>query len=984
MASAYFMESRYRNPDDSLSTQHPSAAARPAKSEMMSLLVLSATDVDEVITKFDANELVDLMVKVFAALSAKSQQSMSAEHVSIPHRSTITSSRHNILFMPSRLPEIGTAIKIVSVPVASAPPEVKRRGLPASTMVIDDATGDVVAVVNARKLTALRNAASSLLATRILLPSDASPQSLVAVGAGAQIFAHIALFLSAYPSIRTCKVFNRTFNDRLNKLLVTLRAQHPSVTIDGYQLTEDIVYANAIREANIIITATSATVPLFPASYVSPGTHLCLIGSYTPTMHEIDSELVRRAGKIVVDYKEGAMAEAGELIAANVSSTDILELGEMISTYPLGASPGWAVEPSKVRQVRESGDVTIFKSVGVGVQDVAIAHAVVACAKSLELVRAFDDINVADMPEYTWRNTNPLYQPPPFPWIHNLPVEIILRMFTLSIRAPPFQSGDFKGVLYLSHVCSRWRVIMWANAAPWRTVYLDDLSTRPELAAFWIERSGNVPLIILPGYNSSDPWQKEFVRKHLHRIQSLNVAVAWYDSAECYNQWFTESDAPNMQDFTCDFYIPTDPDKLDLDVLPHIFGGSARALRHLSLSYYRLAYTPRNYRNLTTLWLHSISVHSWFPGEGNILTAIQSSPKLEKLVITCGKCKERLDYHGPCEEWDVVTDTLPPPPAPQDRRHRLNRLRSLELSLPLPYLLLILGSVSLPEPEVLHSLKIDLCVPSPAVMSRFQLASILSPDYLPPSFLQNVRSCDIRSWVQWTCYTLNIHAKGVSSRNDDRYTVDVRFEIPKSFAENIQGVLEAFTTRTSGTLTFVSFDLVIGSFYAGEVAEFAGCTAAVLALLSRCPSVTAVTTSDNINLWFDNKSLYFYGHEEVDPDLFKHIEHLDVKLPWGWNYQTLDYLAWFCKNIPRLKTLTLRCEYTYYFLRDEDTCREVVGTLKDLGLNAAIRHVDEWTYQIDVDIDGPVDLGLFLTRIEDVERFEPALEVLFAQLGSGW
>ena len=129
----------------------------------MSLLVLSASDVDQAITKFKTDELVDVMARVFLALSTPHCGRNAEEHAStvdIPHRSTITSKNHNVLFMPSRLSAIGTAIKIVSVPVASAPPEVKSHGLPGSTMIIDENSGNVVAVVNARKLTALRNAAS--------------------------------------------------------------------------------------------------------------------------------------------------------------------------------------------------------------------------------------------------------------------------------------------------------------------------------------------------------------------------------------------------------------------------------------------------------------------------------------------------------------------------------------------------------------------------------------------------------------------------------------------------------------------------------------------------------------------------------------------------------------------------------------------------------------------------------------------------------
>ena len=105
---------------------------------------------------------MDLMAKVFMDLHASSNtQETAAKDVIIPHRSTVSSHNHHALFMPSRLaPLAGTAVKIVSVPTAQAPAEVKGKGLPASTIVLDEQTGEVAAVVNARKLTPLRNAAS--------------------------------------------------------------------------------------------------------------------------------------------------------------------------------------------------------------------------------------------------------------------------------------------------------------------------------------------------------------------------------------------------------------------------------------------------------------------------------------------------------------------------------------------------------------------------------------------------------------------------------------------------------------------------------------------------------------------------------------------------------------------------------------------------------------------------------------------------------
>lgn len=131
----------------------------------MSLLVLSASVVDRIVTKLTPNELVNIMAAVFISLSSGTGD------VNIPHRGTIACQNHRTLFMPSRIaPLAGTAIKIVSVPTSAAPAEVQARGLPASTIVLDETTGAVSAVVNAGKLTALRNAASTPILLRLLPP----------------------------------------------------------------------------------------------------------------------------------------------------------------------------------------------------------------------------------------------------------------------------------------------------------------------------------------------------------------------------------------------------------------------------------------------------------------------------------------------------------------------------------------------------------------------------------------------------------------------------------------------------------------------------------------------------------------------------------------------------------------------------------------------------------------------------------------------
>jgi ornithine cyclodeaminase/alanine dehydrogenase-like protein (mu-crystallin family) len=134
----------------------------------------------------------------------------------------------------------------------------------------------------------------SLLATQLMLID--TPTELVAIGAGTQIAAHVSLFLTLYPTIRKCTIFNRTLNDRLTDLVQVLQSTHGDVDIRGFPLSttsqssegehkeEHPGLQRALKDASIVVTATSSTIALFPSCYVSPGTHLCLIGSYTPEM----------------------------------------------------------------------------------------------------------------------------------------------------------------------------------------------------------------------------------------------------------------------------------------------------------------------------------------------------------------------------------------------------------------------------------------------------------------------------------------------------------------------------------------------------------------------------------------------------------------------------------------------------------------------------------------------------------------------------
>ncbi|KAF7986876.1 hypothetical protein HWV62_12620 [Athelia sp. TMB] len=344
-----------------------------------------ASDVERITSALNTDELVKLMASAFSVLS-------SGKGVQSPHRLTLQMGNHKTMFMPSQLEGVGTAVKIVSIPT-SEKALATTGGLPGSTVVMDEETGCITAIVNARSLTAQRNAAGSLLATQLLGPKE--PRSLVAFGAGKQIEAHVDVFIRAYPSINSVLIINRTENERFAKLLSALISRHGAVTINGIgsDSPEKRSQIQAeLAEADIICTATSSTLPLFESSSVRSGVHINLVGSYTPQMMEVGSDLIKRAGTIVVDSREACSVEAGEIIQTGMKPGDLVEVGELAS---IGHGGKLAIEEDKCAEVRRAGDVTIFKSVGVGVQDIAIATLVVHQAQKLGVgtrIHAYDEL----------------------------------------------------------------------------------------------------------------------------------------------------------------------------------------------------------------------------------------------------------------------------------------------------------------------------------------------------------------------------------------------------------------------------------------------------------------------------------------------------------------------------------------------------------------------------------------------------------------
>jgi len=211
-------------------------------------------------------------------------------------------------------------------------------------------TGYLLGVLQGNALTEFRTAAVTVLAARYLAPPAAD--RLAIFGTGTQAAAHLAAFVSCR-KIRHVLVVGRdgapAFAEQMTK-----RHGIPAFSVPAEA---------ALAESDIVVTATRSPTPLFPGRLVTPGTFIAAVGSSKPAAREIDDELLGRAHRLVVEWKPQAMREAGDLVLAKPGLVDwdrVEELGAIVARKP--------VPPTDDRAI------SLFKSVGIGLEDVALAH----------------------------------------------------------------------------------------------------------------------------------------------------------------------------------------------------------------------------------------------------------------------------------------------------------------------------------------------------------------------------------------------------------------------------------------------------------------------------------------------------------------------------------------------------------------------------------------------------------------------------------
>ena len=320
-------------------------------------LILSRTDIQRCL---HMPEAIEAMRVAFSALSTGRAQAPHRLAVDLPEQSVA-------LLMPSLLQtadQHNFGLKVVTVI-----PKNPQRGLPriyASILLLDATTGQTIAIMEGGWLTAMRTGAVSGLATDLLARQDANVLALF--GAGVQAPTQVLAIHTVRP-LREVRVVNRD-DSHYQHLVATLQ------TILGSScppISRAISSKEALAGASLVACATISTAPLFSWPEVAPGTHINAIGAFTPDMCEVDPATLSHA-RIVVDQRAAALVEAGDLIQPLASGLITgpetwLELGELVT----GKHPG--------RQTPE--EVTFFKSVGIAVQDAAIASQVYKKAREL-------------------------------------------------------------------------------------------------------------------------------------------------------------------------------------------------------------------------------------------------------------------------------------------------------------------------------------------------------------------------------------------------------------------------------------------------------------------------------------------------------------------------------------------------------------------------------------------------------------------------
>ena len=322
-------------------------------------ILLSEDDVRAVLSM---NDLVPAMHEALAQFSAGKVQQ--------PLRNVLEVGGQKAFFgvMPAYIespPVLGT--KLVTVFASN-----ERVGLPshlATIVLMDSTTGELLAVMDGRYITEARTAAVSAASVQLLARKSAG--TLAILGTGVQARSHLEA-ISGVMTVTGVRVWSPREERRVAFAWEMQKQGAPSI--------EAVATAQeAVAGADVIVLATASRTPVVHGEWVGDGAHICAIGACRPDQREMDTALVRRA-RVFVDSRVGALAEAGDIVLPIAEGRD-----------RAGPHRGGAGELAlgRIAGRLDAADVTIFKSLGMAVEDVAAAHLAYVRAAERGLGRGF-------------------------------------------------------------------------------------------------------------------------------------------------------------------------------------------------------------------------------------------------------------------------------------------------------------------------------------------------------------------------------------------------------------------------------------------------------------------------------------------------------------------------------------------------------------------------------------------------------------------
>ncbi|MEF9916161.1 MAG: ornithine cyclodeaminase family protein [Lachnospiraceae bacterium] len=311
------------------------------------MLLLTKEDIKEVFTMKDAIEADKEAYCLF-----------SQGKTDVPLRTQIQAPQSEgvFVFMPAYAP----ALSCASLKVVNIFPENAKKNLPtapAQVLLMDGETGMISSILDGTYVTSLRTGAASGAALDVLARKDAKIGALIGTGSQAEHQLEAMLTVRHLEEVRIyARNFEKTkvFVEKMKQIL-----QAYDTTLVAVQTSKE-----AVTDADMIITCTSATTPVLDGNLLKPGVTISCIGSYQPHMQEIDACTLTRASKIFFDSKSAVLSEAGDMLipmeAGIIGEKDFTgDIGEVL----LGHLKG--------RETEE--EIVVFKSVGIGAQDLVTA-----------------------------------------------------------------------------------------------------------------------------------------------------------------------------------------------------------------------------------------------------------------------------------------------------------------------------------------------------------------------------------------------------------------------------------------------------------------------------------------------------------------------------------------------------------------------------------------------------------------------------------